>query len=143
MADVIRLKGAECITAAAEIKDTIKKNGSAALKIQDDSFAPTVGKGEKVKVVKVDPHSLKKGDLVIILANGLVVKRVKKVFQSRGETKVIITDNSNFTEDMKSPSEVVGKVVEIKKANGTVKVEGGNLLNKDLGSMLARFFSKK
>jgi phage repressor protein C with HTH and peptisase S24 domain len=146
-AQKITLKGAEIVAKSAEIQDSIKKKGEISLRISNDSMAPTIAKGDRIKAVRAAGGSLRKGSIVLLVSEGeVIVRKVLQITHQPGGVHYRLTNDKPQGESTVPQSLILGKVVEAKRGSQVISFdtdrEMKGLLKADLGSIVRKLFNK-
>ena len=147
MKDTLNIKGLDLLKIIAELQDAIKKDGVAAVRVQNDNYAPTIQKGDKVKIVRVKKEEIQSGDLVLFITDDVNVRKVTKVSRNGKGTELSLTNGRGGKDIIMPAGSIIGRVIEAKRGSEKIKfgldLSGSNLLKADLGTIISRFFKKK
>lgn len=143
--ETFKIKGVDGVAKAAEIQDALKKRGEIKLRISNDGLAPTIVSGDKIKAVKVNAESIKKGNIVLLVLGGeAVVRKVNKVIPHGTSLNFCLYGGTPPVETTICSSQILGKVVQAKRGNDVIQFETASkdIFKIDLGTLISRLFKK-
>lgn len=95
------------------------------LRVSGKSMRPLIEQGDTIHVEKFDPRALSAGDIITFKKNEVYLTHRVLWVRKKGNGIIVITkgDNEINPDPPVSPNEIVGKVVNIRTTNGTLRLQ--------------------
>ncbi len=100
------------IDAATVIEDVLDAGASVRFRASGDSMLPSIGPGEILEIERVDPATIRRGDVVLArLSRGLTAHRVVRIQRDGGTFRFVMRgDNTPRDDEAFDQSSLLGRV---------------------------------
>ena len=103
-----------------------KVNRECLMKSRGTSMLPLIEEGSEVTIQYTPPKDIKVGDIVAFMRSAhIVIHRVIRKYTFNGKVYFIEKGDNTFDSTAISEDVIIGKVIQIKRTNTTIKLDQG------------------